>query len=70
MDIQIVEHNEASLQIIIKCKQIDHQILQLKSHIELFDNNYQRKKIMNYFSSIRPMYYILNPLIIVLSYIL
>lgn len=44
MDIQIVEHNETSLQIIIKCKQIDHQILQLKSHIELFDNKLSAKK--------------------------
>ena len=44
MDIQFVEHKETSLQIIIKCKQIDNQILQLKSHIELFDNKLSAKK--------------------------
>lgn len=36
MVIQIVEHNENSMQIMIKCKKIDDEILRLKSHIALF----------------------------------
>lgn len=44
MNIQIVEHNETNLQIIIKCKRIDNQVMRLKSHIELFDNKLPAKK--------------------------
>ncbi len=44
MDIQIVEHNENSMQIMIKCKKIDDEILRLKSHIALFDNKLSAKK--------------------------
>jgi len=44
MDIQIIEHNESNMQIIIKCKQIDNEIIRLKSHIELFDNKLSAKK--------------------------
>ena len=32
MDIQIVEHVKEALQVIIRCKQIDDEIMQLKSH--------------------------------------
>lgn len=44
MDIQIVEHNENNMQIIIKCKHIDNEIIRLKSHIELFNNKLSAKK--------------------------
>ena len=44
MDIQIVEHKEGNLQIIIKCRQLDNEIMRLKSHIELFDNRLSGKK--------------------------
>ncbi|MFR1709505.1 MAG: LytTR family DNA-binding domain-containing protein [Clostridium sp.] len=44
MDIQIVEHVKEALQVIIRCKQIDDEIMQLKSHIELFDKKLQAKK--------------------------
>jgi len=40
MNIQIVD-NEKDLQVIIKCKQVNDQIIRLKSHIELFDNKIQ-----------------------------
>lgn len=44
MDIQIVEHKEENLQIIIKCRQINPEIMRLKCHIELFDNRLSAKK--------------------------
>lgn len=44
MDIQIVEHKEETLQIIIKCRQIDNEIMRLKYHIELFDNKLSARK--------------------------
>ena len=44
MDIQIVKHNENTTNIIIKCKQVDDEILRLKTHIELFDNTLRAKK--------------------------
>lgn len=44
MDIQIVEHNENNIQIIIKCKQVDNEVIRLKSHIELFDSKLSAKK--------------------------
>lgn len=44
MDIQIVEHDENNRKIIIKCKQIDDEILRLKAHIELFDSKLSAKK--------------------------
>ncbi|MBO5207914.1 MAG: LytTR family transcriptional regulator [Lachnospiraceae bacterium] len=44
MDIQIVEHKECNMQIIIKCKQIDNEVIRLKNHIELFDNKLSAKK--------------------------
>lgn len=44
MDIQIVEHKENNIQIIIKCKQIDNEVMRLKSHIELFDSKLSAKK--------------------------
>lgn len=44
MDIRIVEHNANNMQIIIKCKQIDNEVVRLKSHIELFDSKLSAKK--------------------------
>lgn len=44
MDIQIVEHKESNIQIIIKCKQVDNEVMRLKSHIELFDSKLPAKK--------------------------
>ena len=44
MDIQIVEHTKEALQVVIKCRQIDDEIIRLKCHIELFDKKLQAKK--------------------------
>ena len=44
MEIQIVEHKKDHIQIIIKCRQIDREVLRLKSHIELFDCKLSAKK--------------------------
>ncbi len=44
MDIQIVEHKESNIQIIIKCKQVDNEVMRLKAHIELFDSKLPAKK--------------------------
>ncbi|MGN1333016.1 MAG: LytTR family DNA-binding domain-containing protein [Lachnospiraceae bacterium] len=44
MDIQIIEHIREKLQVIIKCRQIDDEIIRLKYHIEMFDKKLQAKK--------------------------
>ena len=44
MDIQIVEHKESNIQIIIKCRQVDKEVMRLKTHIELFDSKLPAKK--------------------------
>lgn len=44
MNIQIVEHIKESLQVIIKCRQVNDEIIRLKCHIELFDRKIQAKK--------------------------
>ena len=44
MDIQIVEHLKEALQVVIKCRRIDDEIMRLKCHIELFDRKIQAKK--------------------------
>lgn len=44
MDIQIIEHIKEKLQVIIKCRQIDDEIMRLKYHIEMFDKKLQAKK--------------------------
>lgn len=44
MDIQIIEHLKETLQVVIKCRQIDDEIMRLKCHIELFDRKLQAKK--------------------------
>lgn len=44
MDIQIVEHLKETLQVVIKCRKIDDEIIRLKCHIELFDRKLQAKK--------------------------
>lgn len=35
MDIQIMEHIKENLQVIIKCRQINDEVLRLKYHIDL-----------------------------------
>ena len=37
MEIQIVENIREKLQVIIQCKQVDSEVLRLKTHIEAFD---------------------------------
>lgn len=49
MDIHIIEHIKGSLQVIIKCRQIDEDVIRLKSHIELFDKKLRARKDDNYF---------------------
>ncbi len=44
MDIQIIEHIKEKLQVVIKCRQIDDEIMRLKYHIEIFDKKLQAKK--------------------------
>lgn len=44
MDIQIVEHFKETLQVVIKCRKIDDEIIRLKCHIELYDRKLQAKK--------------------------
>ena len=44
MDIQIVEHLKETIQVVIKCRKIDDEIIRLKCHIELFDRKLQAKK--------------------------
>ncbi len=70
MDIQIIEHIKETLQVVIKCRQIEDEIVRLKYHIEMFDKKLQAKKIMNGALSTHLIYCILNPWTIVLFYIL
>ena len=44
MNIQIVEHMKDTLHVIIKCRQIDDEVIRLKKHIELFDKKLPAKK--------------------------
>ena len=44
MNIQIIEHIKETLQVVIKCMQIDDEIIRLKCHIELFDKKLPAKK--------------------------
>ncbi len=44
MDIQIIEHIKEKLQVVIKCQQIDDEIMRLKYHIEMFDKKLQAKR--------------------------
>lgn len=44
MDIQIIEHIKEKLQVIIKCQQIDDEIMRLKYHIDMFDKKLQAKR--------------------------
>ncbi len=37
MDIQIIESNDETLKVVIKCKQVNDEVLRLKSYIELFN---------------------------------
>lgn len=44
MDIQIVESIKETLKVIIKCRQVNDEVLRLKCHIELFDRKIQAKR--------------------------
>lgn len=44
MNIQIVEDINNTLQIIIRCRKINDEIMHLKNHIELFDKKLSAKK--------------------------
>lgn len=44
MDIQIIEDIKEKLQVVIKCRQIDDEIIRLKYHIEMFEQKLQAKK--------------------------
>lgn len=44
MDIQIIEHIKEKLQVVIKCQQIDDEIMRLKYYIEMFDKKLQAKR--------------------------
>lgn len=44
MDIQIVEDEKENLQIMIRCRKCDDEVMRLKCHIELFDQRLQAKK--------------------------
>lgn len=44
MDIKIIEHITEKPQVVIKCRQLDDEIIRLKNHIEMFDKRLQAKK--------------------------
>lgn len=44
MDIQIIESIKETLKVIIKCRQLNDDVLRLKCHIELFDRKIQAKR--------------------------
>lgn len=44
MDIKIVEGLKEVLQVIIRCRQTDDEIIRLKEHIELFDSRLRAKR--------------------------
>lgn len=44
MEIQIMEHMEDTLKVLIQCRKTDDEVLRLKTHIELFDNKFYAKK--------------------------
>lgn len=44
MDIKIIEHITEKPQVVIKCLQLDDEIIRLKNHIEMFDKRLQAKK--------------------------
>ncbi len=44
MEIQIMEHMEETLKVLIQCRKADDEVLRLKTHIELFDNKFYAKK--------------------------
>lgn len=43
MNIRIIENFEDALQVIIKCKKADDEVIKLKNHIELFENKLQAR---------------------------
>lgn len=44
MEIQIIENIKERVQVVIKCRQMDNEIIRLKNHIEMFDKKLQAKK--------------------------
>jgi DNA-binding LytR/AlgR family response regulator len=58
MDIQIIEHIKGKIQVIIKCKEINNEVIRLKSHIEMFDTKLQAKRENNlYFVKVSDVLY-------------
>lgn len=49
MDIQIVEDIKERLQVIIKCRRMDEEVIRLKTHIELFEKKLRARKDDKYF---------------------
>ena len=43
MNIRIIENFEEALQVIIKCRKADREVMKLKSHIELFEKKLTAK---------------------------
>lgn len=48
MEIQIMEHMDDTLKVLIQCKKADDEVLRLKTHIELFDNKLYAKRDNEY----------------------
>lgn len=48
MEIQIMEHMDDTLKVLIQCRMADDEVLRLKSHIELFDNKLYAKRADEY----------------------
>ncbi len=44
MDIEIIEHTEDALRVVIRCGHATDEVMRLKYHIELFDQKIQVKK--------------------------
>lgn len=44
MDIEIMEHTEDALRVVIRCGRATDEVMRLKYHIELFDQKIQVKK--------------------------
>lgn len=44
MDIEIIEHTEEALRVVIRCDRATDEVMRLKYHIELFDQKIRVKK--------------------------
>lgn len=61
MEIQIIEHIKERVQVVIKCRQMDNEIIRLKITLKCLTKNYRQKKTMNGVLSVYLMYCILSP---------